>query len=166
MHIFEKLLSALDEDIEFELRGYIDVPWADFLLNPRRLRGSDFLMRWSQGVWSEKRLIHAINKTDIFYAIAYGPSSTAPSDDVRAFELYFERLENAGLSKMKRPDLLLFNKSDENEISAMVSDLGGEDELPFIAEQELSDILDKASSLLNAKTVYGLQRKCRTITQN
>lgn len=144
MHIFEKILSVSDEDIEFELRSYTDVPWADFLLNPRRLRGSDFLMRWSQGVWSEKRLIHAINKTENFYAIAYGPSSTTPSDDVRAFELYFERLENAGLSKMKRPDLLIFDKSDKDEISEMVFDLGGEDELPFIVEEELSDILDKA----------------------
>ena len=25
-----------------------------FLVNPRRLRGSDFLMRWAQGRWSEE----------------------------------------------------------------------------------------------------------------
>jgi hypothetical protein len=49
MHPFENVLSVAAEDIEFELRGRGAVPWADFLLNPRRLRGSDFLMRWSQG---------------------------------------------------------------------------------------------------------------------
>ncbi len=31
----------------------------DFVINPRRLRGSDFLMRWSQGRWSEEIVIRA-----------------------------------------------------------------------------------------------------------
>jgi len=43
---FEKELSVAVEDIEFELRGFTAVAWSDFVLNPRRLRGSDFLMRW------------------------------------------------------------------------------------------------------------------------
>ena len=53
-----------------------------FLLNPRRLGGSDFLMKWQQGVWSENRLIQAINETENYYAIPYGPSETAQSDDI------------------------------------------------------------------------------------
>lgn len=57
MHPFERVLSVSTADLELELRGVKEVVWADFLLNPRRLRGSDFLMRWSQGVWSEKRLV-------------------------------------------------------------------------------------------------------------
>ncbi|OGS18965.1 MAG: hypothetical protein A2219_06275 [Elusimicrobia bacterium RIFOXYA2_FULL_50_26] len=64
MHPFERVLSISKEDIELELRGVSFISWADFLLNPRRLRGSDFLMRWSQGVWSKKRLIEAVNETD------------------------------------------------------------------------------------------------------
>jgi len=71
MHLFEKVLSVSKEDIEFELRGVKEISWADLWLNPRRLRGSDFLMRWSQGVWSEKRLTDAINQTNQFYAIPY-----------------------------------------------------------------------------------------------
>lgn len=55
-HPFEVALSVSATDIEFQLHGHDSVPWADYLLNPRRLRGSDFLMRWSQGVWSEERL--------------------------------------------------------------------------------------------------------------
>jgi hypothetical protein len=144
MHPFEKALCVSIEEITLELRGYTLIPWSDLLLNPRRLRGSDFLMRWSQGVWSEHRLIDAVNHTDEFYAIAYGPSSTAPHNDVRAFELYFERLENAGLGQIKRPDLLIFNKSDRDEVNRIMSDIGGENELPFISEQELSSLLDKA----------------------
>src|SRR3972149_1653826 len=116
MHLFEKVLSVCVENIEFELKGYASVEWSNFLLNPRRLRGSDFLMRWSQGIWSEERITQAVNQTNEFYAIPYGPSSTAPDDDVRAFELYFERLEAAGLGAIKRPDLLVFKKTDQKVI--------------------------------------------------
>lgn len=95
LHPFEKVLSISTENIALELRDFPALPWADFLLNPRRLRGSDFLMRWSQGVWSENRLVEAINDSGKYFAIPYGPSGTAPTNDVRAFELYFERLEKA-----------------------------------------------------------------------
>jgi len=144
MHPFERILSVSAVDIELDLQGIPEIYWSDFLLNPRRLRGSDFLMRWSQGVWSEKRLIDAINKTQQFYAIAYGPSGTAPSDDVRAFELYFERLDAAGLGNIKRPDLLLFKISDKSFVDDFVTTAGGEEELPFITENKLQDLISKA----------------------
>lgn len=107
-HPFEQELSVLEEDIEFELRGHAPAPWVDFWLNPRRLRGADFLMRWSQGEWSEKRLVEAVNATEMFCCYPYGPSGVAP-ENVREYELYFERLEAAGLGQIKRPDLLIFH---------------------------------------------------------
>jgi hypothetical protein len=144
MHPFERILSVSTVDIELELRGITEISWADFLLNPRKLRGSDFLMRWSQGVWSENRLVEAINKTNQFYAIAYGPSGTAPDNDVRAFELYFERLEAAGLGNIKRPDLLIFKISDKTFVDKFLNDIGGEGELPFISEDKLQGLISKA----------------------
>ncbi|HAO04761.1 MAG: AccI family restriction endonuclease [Chitinophagaceae bacterium] len=144
MHPFERALSVATEDIELELRGVTEITWADFWLNPRKLRGSDFLMRWSQGVWSEKRLIDATNKTNQFYAIPYGPSGTAPTDDVRAFELYFERLEAAGLGNIKRPDLLVFKIEDKPFVDKFLASIGGEEELPFITEDKLQDLISKA----------------------
>ena len=143
-HPFEKVLSVSKENIALELRDFPDLLWADFLLNPRRLRGSDFLMRWSQGVWSENRLIEAVNQTEKYFAIPYGPSGTAPTDDVRAFELYFERLEEAGLGKIKRPDLLIFKKSDEPEVKKILESVGGIQELPFTLEEKLKPLLGKA----------------------
>src|SRR3989339_511832 len=112
MHLFEQILCVIEEDIEFELKAHKPVRWSNFLLNPRRLRGSDFLMRWSQGVWSEERLTQAVNATGKYFALPYGPSGTAPDNDVRAFELYFERLERAGLGNIKRPDLLIYRVQD------------------------------------------------------
>ncbi|HEY7122951.1 MAG TPA: AccI family restriction endonuclease [Ktedonobacterales bacterium] len=132
-HAYERALSVSAEEVEIQLRGYGPVAWADFLLNPRRLRGSDFLMRWSQGQWSEQCLIQAVRATNLYFALPYGPSGTAP-DDVRAFELYFERLEAAGLGQRKRPDLLIFRKSDEPAISQILERLGGVQELPFVSE--------------------------------
>lgn len=146
MHLFEKALSVCVANIEFELRGYASVEWSNFLLNPRRLRGSDFLMRWSQGVWSEERITHAVNETNEFFAIPYGPSGTAPDDDVRAFELYFERLEAAGLGAIKRPDLLIFRKTDQQAIEKLIDNLGGLSELPFTVEDNkgIKEMLSKA----------------------
>lgn len=136
MHLFEKALSVCVESIELELKAHRSIAWLNFLLNPRRLRGSDFLMRWSQGVWSEERITQAVNETKAFFAIPYGPSGTAPDDDVRAFELYFERLEAAGLGDIKRPDLLVFQKLDQKSVSKLVEDLGGASELPFTREED------------------------------
>ena len=144
MHPFERALSVATVDIEFELRGVTEISWADFWLNPRKLRGSDFLMRWSQGVWSEKRLIDATNKTNKFYAIPYGPSGTAPTNDVRAFELYFERLEAAGLGHIKRPDLLIFKIEDRAFVDKFIESIGGEEELPFVTEDKLQPLIQKA----------------------
>jgi hypothetical protein len=134
--LFETILSVPAEEIEFLLRGTILVPWAEYVLNPRRLRGSDFLMRWSQGRWSEERVVQAVNDTGQYFALPYGPSGTAPEGDVRQFELYFERLEKAGLGKMKRPDLLIFRADDRDNVQRLVESLGGLRELPFIPEDD------------------------------
>ncbi len=144
MDLFENILSVSVEEIELELRGFSKIPWFDYWLNPRRLRGSDFLMRWSQGVWSEHRLEQAVNETGKYYAVPYGPSGVAPTDDVREFELYFERLDKAGHGNIKRPDLLIFKKSDQNIIDSFIRDLGGIEELPFIEEEKLNILLDKS----------------------
>lgn len=123
-----------------------DLAWADFLINPRRLRGSDFLMRWSQGEWSEARIIQAINSTNQYHALPYGPSGTAPSGSITEFETYFERLEAAGLGNVKRPDLLVFSSADMKEIDEVVSNLGGPLELPFTQESKagMRTLLQKA----------------------
>lgn len=144
MKPFERVLLVSKEDVDLELRGIKEISWLDFRLNPRRLRGSDFLMRWSQGVWSEKRLIDALKKTKQYFAIPYGPSGTAPTDDVRAFELYFERLEAAGLGNIKRPDLLVFKITDKPFVDNFLTNIGGDEELPFIRENDLTELIQKA----------------------
>jgi len=102
-------------------------------------------MRWSQGVWSEERLIQAVNDSQVFFAMPYGPSGAAP-DDVREFELYFERLEAAGLGSIKRPDLLVFDARDRTMVEGTVETIGGISQLPFVREDshEIQSLLAKA----------------------
>lgn len=136
VHPFDAWLSVCDEQLDGVLTSPPSLSWLEFWLNPRRLCGSDFLMRWSQGVWSERRVIEAVNDTNEFIAIPYGPSGTAPSGNVRQFELYFERLEAAGLGQIKRPDLLVFRASDKQVVKEAVAKAGGLSELPFIVEDD------------------------------
>jgi hypothetical protein len=157
--LFENVLSASRENFTFRFKNFPLLQWADFLLNPRRLRGSDFLMRWSQGVWSENRLIEAVNENGKYFAIPYGPSGTAPTDDVRAFELYFERLEAAGLGNIKRPDLLIFKEQDDAEISKFLKTIGGVRELPFIQENKLKPLLEKAVAAIECENSLWKSKK-------
>lgn len=159
MSLFEKYLTVAKEETDFWLRQVEKVWWSDFWLNPRRLRGSDFLMRWSQGVWSEKRVLEVVNRTDDFFAIPYGPSGVAPTDDVRAFELYFERLEAAGLGKLKRPDLLFFARQEKDFVDKFLREIGGVDELPFTPESNLQPLIKKATIAIECENSLWVAEK-------
>jgi len=80
-------------------------------------------------------MVQAVDETGGYFALPYGPSSTAPEDNVREFEKYFEELEKAGLADMKRPDLLLFRAGDRDEVTEAVNQIGGEHRLPFTPEK-------------------------------
>ncbi len=148
---FERALLVPSAHLNWRAIGFDPIPWDDYLLNPRRLRGSDFLMRWSQGVWSEHRITEAINRSRHFWAIPYGPSGVAPDGDPRQFELYFERLERAGMANIKRPDLLVVRAQDQTRAEAQVARAGGASELPFQPEEDLRGILDLAVAAIECE---------------
>jgi len=132
---FDIALSIQETEIALIMSAVDDLPWADHILNPRRIRGSDFLMRWSQGRWSEERIVEAIDNTGRFIAVPYGPSGVAPQN-IEEAERYFERLEKAGLGKIKRPDLLVLPSAAKEEVDQIVAAIGGFEELPFMPESE------------------------------
>jgi len=133
--LFDSILSVREVEIEFSLPMTSELLWTEHFLNPRRLRGSDFLMRWSQGRWSEERIIEAINDTRCFIALPYGPSGVAPQS-IEEAERYFERLEKAGLGDTKRPDLLVLPSAAKKEVERIVAAIGGFEELPFTPESD------------------------------
>ena len=62
MTLFDRALSVPAGEIQILLHGPVPVLCSDFKLNRRRIRGSDFLMRWSLGVWSKERLVARVTK--------------------------------------------------------------------------------------------------------
>ena len=63
---------------------------------------------------------------------------------MRDFELYFERLDAAGLGEVKRPDLMVFRQTDASAVRKLVEGIGGESELPFTPEADLQKLLSFA----------------------
>lgn len=161
LSLFEAALNVPAEEIELLFSERFLVPWAEHFLNPRRLRGSDFLMRWSQGRWAEELVVQAVNNTDRYFALPYGPSGTAPKNDIQEFERYFERLEKAGLGKMKRPDLLIFRADDSVEVQKFIDDLGGLTELPFTPENNpyMAGILARAVMAVECENSLWMAKK-------
>jgi hypothetical protein len=117
-------------------------------------------------------LCEAINRTGEFYALSYGPSDTAPENDPRAVELYFLRLEKAGLGKLKRPDLLVFDGNDRNKIEDLVFQIANLDaaknnleqavaELPFTPENHplIQRLLAKALLAVECENSLWVARK-------
>jgi hypothetical protein len=114
-----------------------------YLINPRRLRGSDFLMRWSQGRWSEEVVIRTINATKELGAIPYGPSTVAP-DDPQELERFFEVMDRI-LEEGKRPDALLFDRASyEWARKVVVNRLGNAEMVARTPSTQIRDVISKA----------------------
>lgn len=138
---FERFLQTTDTDLDFLLPDLFTQLLCWFHLNPRYLRGSDFLMRFSQGRWAEDIVARTINATDDWRAVPYGPSSVAPSDP-HEMELYFERLDKAG-AVGKQPDLLILPQDDYEAIRLQLDEIGLVN-LPFTPEAELDFLRSRA----------------------
>jgi hypothetical protein len=138
---FERILQTTEMDMDFFLSDMFAQVLCEFYLNPRYLRGSDFLMRFSQGRWAEDIVARTINATDELRAVPYGPSSVAPSEP-REMELYFERLDKAGTIG-KRPDLLILGRDDYEAIHPRLNAIGPGN-LPFTPEADLDFLHSRA----------------------
>lgn len=115
----------------------------DFLINPRRLRGSDFLMRWAQGRWSEEIVMRALDQTSQLGVVPYGPSTVAPEDPT-ALEVFFEKMDVIALEG-KRPDLLLYDKTTLEWVKdELESRLGSIEKMAETSSTALKDIIAKA----------------------
>lgn len=137
----ERFLQTTQVDLDFLLSGLFAQVLCEFYLNPRYLRGSDFLMRFSQGRWAEDILARTINATDDLRAVPYGPSSVAPSDPYE-MERYFERLDKAGTIG-KRPDLLVLTRDGYETVRPRLDEIGFAN-LPFTPEADLDFLRSRA----------------------
>lgn len=130
---------------EFDVAERFSPDEIDFLINPRRLRGSDFLMRWQQGRWSEEIVIRALNQTAEFGVLPYGPSTIAP-EEPKELELFFERMEIIE-TEGKRPDLLLYDRADFDWASRELEQrLGSAEAMAETPSEAVRDIITRAQA--------------------
>jgi hypothetical protein len=143
-----------------------DLAWGDVLpsdavsyyINPRRLRGSDFLMRWAQGRWSEDIVVRSLNQTDRYRVLPFGPSTVAP-DDPRELEAFFERMDAISIEG-KRPDLLLYARDTfQWAVQLLAERLGRAEIVPEIPASQIDDVIRRARAALEIENSLWVTEK-------
>lgn len=158
--LFNLYLQLPNDELIWELERTpcfaLDV--TDFVINPRRLRGSDFLMRWSQGRWSEEIVIRALNQTTQFGVIPYGPSTVAP-DDPQELELFFGKMDAMNWEG-KRPDLLLYDKLTFAWAQTQLEHrLGSIEKMAEAPSAPLRDVIGRARAALEVENSLWVTEK-------
>jgi hypothetical protein len=160
--LFDYFLQLSLKEIEWEFVAptptlKITEPF-DFIINPRRLRGSDFLMRWAQGRWSEETVMRALGSTSEFRVLPYGPSTVAPEDPVE-LEHFFERMDKIA-TEGKRPDLLLYDAKKFPGLQREIEKRFGSLEKAAETESErYSDIIGQARAALEIENSLWVTEK-------
>ena len=158
--LFSLYLQLPEADLIWEISAadHFSPDNLEYVINPRRLRGSDFLMRWAQGRWSEDIVIRALNNTDRLGVIPYGPSTVAPEDPVE-LEHFFDKMDVIA-QEGKRPDLLLYDRSTfewaRNELTAR---LGDAEKLAETPSSGVTDIIAKARAALEIENSLWVTEK-------
>jgi hypothetical protein len=157
---FNLYLQLPTEELSWEF-GRLDRFSPDelaFLINPRRLRGSDFLMRWTQGRWSEEIVVHALDETDQFGVIRYGPSTVAP-EDPSELEFFFEKMDVIA-KEGKRPDLLLYDKVTVDWARRELEHrLGSVEKMAETSSEQVRDVITKARAAFEVENSLWVTEK-------
>jgi len=123
---FESALSVFADDDDLSSAGLDYLPWSSFLLNPRRLKGSDSLMRWSQG--------DIAPTTQVFQA----PGGATTTKTI--FNIYYQHGYDLGMSTAE-PQLSPSRVEDKNgHVLPYVVFRGGELKLSEDALQVLESL--------------------------
>jgi hypothetical protein len=129
-----------------------------------RPRGTDFLINWSIGFWSEECVLEAMNNLGHFIVFRYGVSRVGPFT-FEEFKKYYERLQKSYLHG-KRPDLIVFDKElyqrlsqDEKQILEKLVGLSNSEADPVI-EKALFGVEVEVSKW-HAEKMLQYHRQCQ-----
>ncbi len=157
---FDLYLQLPTGELEWEYGqiGHFAPEDLEFLINPRRLRGSDFLMRWSQGRWSEEIVMRALNQSARFGVVPYDPSTIAP-EDPKELELFFDRMDVIDREE-KRPDLLLYDRPTfEKVVLELTRRVGSIEKMAETPSDGLRDLIVKARVALEIENSLWVTEK-------
>ncbi len=108
-----------------------------------RFRGDNFKGKWSLGSWAERKIINAINNSELLRAVPYGKSGVSSAKSLEEKQEYWN-LHKERESFGKRPDVLIFERSVFEDLSSKY--LSILDNLPDNLESDIEEIVQ--SSLL------------------
>lgn len=146
--------APLDIDVDVHISG-----------RPPTTANSEFLTNKEQGDWAEQIVLQAINSnSDEYSAVQYGRREDIPAGDPRFADFYAayqDELNNIG----KRPDLLIFHRSEIGDIES--SDLDNEVVRKAVAAIEVrssSFLVEKYSDFME-KRMREAEEKCLEIRE-
>lgn len=159
VNYFNSYLELPTDELIWEIESAHFIPDdIGYLINPRRLRGSDFLMRWAQGRWSEEIVMRTLNLTKQFAVLPYGPSTVAPSDP-KELEKFFETMDVI-IKEGKRPDLLLYDRSTFEMVKKEIERRWGSiEKIAETPSSEFCDIISKAKFALEVENSLWVTEK-------
>jgi len=105
-----------------------------------------FRSTMAQGQWAENKAIETINKDEALRAIRYGQSRVTFKDR-NEFLVYWERMHKQVLTYGKRPDVLVFEKSDSLDYPDDISE-SNEKKVMDIVKQSLAGLECRSSTWL------------------
>ena len=112
MELYKDAINRICENIHTGLIDF-DEPRSEASMPTQA--SSEFITNKQQGDWAEDVIFRAINgNSDNIVAVRYGKSDDLVAGDV-GFEQFFNDYQNELNTIGKRPDILLFNKTDFNE---------------------------------------------------
>lgn len=122
---------------------------------PPQFRGSDFVMRYEQGRWSEDRLIESLKRSGEFIGVPYGRSGIGPKDKEKVKEYWKKYVEVE--DDLKRPDILVLPADAHRKNAAKWKDLLKDPTIK--SDDELRPILDAAVCGLEAENSLWIAEK-------
>lgn len=113
------------------------------------MASSEFITNKQQGDWAEELLFNAINESSKNYvAVRYGRSDDIVAGD-EGFKEFYEKYQDELCSIGKRPDLLIFSKTDFRE------DYG----LDISCKQDIDEYVRKAIAGIEVRSSAFLHKK-------
>jgi len=129
-----------------------------FTVNPHRLRGSDFLMRWAQGRWAEEIVIQSLNQSNRFRVVPYGPSTVAP-EEPSALESFFEKMDVIA-QEGKRPDILLYDMHIFERVQTeLIERLGSIEKMAETPSFQVHDLIARSRAAIEIENSLWVTEK-------
>ncbi len=113
------------------------------------MASSEFITNKQQGDWAEELLFNAINESAKHYvAVRYGKSDDIVAGD-EGFKEFYEKYQDELDTIGKRPDLLIFKKSDYRDDYGL--DISDKQDIDEYVEKAIAGIEVRSSAFLHKK---------------